>query len=143
MNWQDIIGGFVTGGVGGFFSGFLGVTSGGVLVPLLVLLLGKDQHVAQGISLVAQIFPTSLSGVRNYSRSGHRISVRWLIWLSAGFCIGGIVGAPLATKVPDRAWQWTFAGYLAILIAIVVLRGSRSRPEAADGDVPDDVPVHW
>jgi uncharacterized membrane protein YfcA len=33
-------------------------------VPLLVLILGKDQHVAQGISLLAQVVPTSLSGVR-------------------------------------------------------------------------------
>src|SRR5262249_31250484 len=121
MNWSDLLGGFVTGTVGGLFSGFLGVTSGGILVPLLILILGKEQHVAQGISLVAQVVPTSLSGVRNYSKSGHRISMRWLIWLSAGFCIGGIVGALLATNVPDRALQWTFAGYLALLIAIVVL----------------------
>jgi uncharacterized protein len=103
MNLPAIFGGLLTGGVGGLFSGFLGVTSGGVLVPLLVLLLGKDQHVAQGISLVAQIFPASLSGVRNYSKSGHRISMRWLAWLSAGFCIGGGIGAILATHVPDHA----------------------------------------
>ena len=51
-----------TGLAGGLFSGFLGVTAGGVLVPLLILILGKDQHVAQGISLVAQVLPTSLSG---------------------------------------------------------------------------------
>jgi uncharacterized protein len=143
MNWHDLIGGFVTGTLGGLFSGFLGVTSGGILVPLLILILGKEQHVAQGISLVAQVVPTSLSGVRNYSKSGHRISMRWLIWLSAGFCIGGIVGALLATNVPDRALQWTFAGYLAILIAIVVLRGSRAKPEVADGDAGQDVRVHW
>ena len=59
MNWADAIGGLVTGGVGGLASGFLGVTAGGILVPLLILILGKDQHVAQGISLVAQIVPTS------------------------------------------------------------------------------------
>jgi hypothetical protein len=142
MNWHDILGGFVTGTLGGLFSGFLGVTSGGVLVPLLILILGKEQHVAQGISLVAQVVPTSLSGVRNYSKSGHRISMRWLIWLSAGFCVGGIVGALLATNVPDRALQWTFAFYLTILIAIVVLRGARKR-ETVDGAAPEDVPVHW
>jgi uncharacterized membrane protein YfcA len=143
MNWHDILGGLVTGTLGGLFSGFLGVTSGGILVPLLILILGKEQHVAQGISLVAQVVPTSLSGVRNYSRSGHRISMRWLIWLSAGFCVGGIVGALLATNVPDRALQWTFAGYLTILIAIVVLRGSRAKPETAGDAVPEEVPVHW
>jgi hypothetical protein len=100
MNLADIVGGFLTGGVGGLASGFLGVTSGGILVPLLILILGKDQHVAQGISLVAQVVPTSLSGVRNYSQSGHRVSLRWLIWLAIGFCTGGGIGALLATHVP-------------------------------------------
>src|SRR6266550_1833948 len=52
MNPADIIGGLVAGGVGDIASGFLGITSGGILVPLLIL-LGNEQHVAQGISLVA------------------------------------------------------------------------------------------
>ena len=55
MNLAEIIGGLVTGVAGGLFSAFLGVTAGGVLVPLLILILGKEQHVAQGISPVAQI----------------------------------------------------------------------------------------
>ena len=142
MNLPDILGGLATGLAGGVFSGFLGVTSGGVLVPLLVLLLGKDQHVAQGISLVAQIFPTSLSGVRNYSKSGHRISMRWLIWLAAGFCIGGGVGAILATHVADHALQWCFVAYLLVLVSLILLRPPRPKVEASD-DVPADVPLHW
>jgi uncharacterized membrane protein YfcA len=141
MNFTEIIGGLVTGLAGGVFSGFLGVTAGGVLVPLLILILGKDQHVAQGISLVAQVVPTSLSGVRNYSKSGHRITMRWLIWLAAGFGIGGCVGALLAVHVPDRALQWCFVGYLAILIAIMLLRSPRAKVDGED--VPDDVPLHW
>ena len=142
MSLPDILGGLVTGLAGGVFSGFLGVTSGGVLVPLLVLLLGKDQHVAQGISLVAQIFPTSLSGVRNYSKSGHRISVRWLIWLAAGFCVGGGVGAILATHVADHALQWCFVAYLLVLVSLILLRPPRPKVEASD-DVPEDVALHW
>src|SRR5437763_10518797 len=141
MNWADIIGGLVTGGVGGLVSGFLGVTAGGILVPLLILILVKDQHVAQGISLVAQVVPTSLSGVRNYSRSGHRITMRWLVWLAVGFGIGGCVGALLAVHVPDRALQWCFVGYLAILLAIMLLR-SHPKSNSAE-DVPQDVPLRW
>jgi uncharacterized protein len=141
MNVADVIGGLITGLAGGVFSGFLGVTAGGVLVPLLILILGKEQHVAQGISLVAQIVPTSLSGVRNYSRSGHRISMRWLIWLAAGFGIGGCVGALLAVHVPDRALQWCFVGYLVILLAIMLLRSQRSKNNGAE-DLSEDVPLH-
>jgi uncharacterized protein len=142
MNLPEILGGLLTGGIGGFVSGFLGVTSGGILVPLLVLILGKDQHVAQGISLVAQVVPTSLSGVRNYSRSGHRISWRWLTWLAIGFCVGGGVGALLATRVSDRALQWCFVAYLLILLAIILSRPPR--PKVDDGaDIVDEKPLHW
>jgi uncharacterized membrane protein YfcA len=142
MNATDILGGLLAGGVGGIASGFLGITSGGILVPLLVLILGKDQHVAQGISLLAQVVPTSLSGVRNYSQSGHRVPLRWLIWLAVGFAIGGCVGALLATHVSDRALQWTFVGYLVILEAIVILRPPRSKMEGT-ADESQDLPLHW
>jgi uncharacterized protein len=139
---DDILGGLLAGGIGGLASGFLGITSGGILVPLLVLILARDQHVAQGISLIAQVVPTSLSGVRNYSHSGHRISVRWLIWMASGFGVGGCIGALLATHVSDRALQWSFVAYLAILLAIVVLRPPRPKVEGS-ADIPADVPVHW
>ena len=142
MNPSDLLGGLLAGSVGGIASGFLGITSGGILVPLLVLLLGKDQHVAQGISLLAQVLPTSLSGVRDYSRSGHRVSWRWLIFLAVGFAVGGCIGALLATHVSERALQWTFVGYLLILLAMVILRPSRPRVEGAAED-STDLPLPW
>jgi uncharacterized membrane protein YfcA len=142
MNPADLLGGFLAGGAGGIASGFLGITSGGILVPLLILLLGKDQHVAQGISLLAQVVPTSLSGVRNYSRGGHRVPWRWLIWLAIGFAIGGCIGALLATHVPDRALQWTFVGYLVILETIVILRPPHPKPQGTADD-SKDAPLHW
>jgi hypothetical protein len=142
MNLSEILGGLVTGGVGGIVSGFLGVSSGGILVPLLILILGKDQHVAQGISLIAQVVPTSLSGARSYSQSGHRVFLRWLIWLAVGFCLGGLIGAFLATHMSDRALQWSYVVYLTILLAIILLRPPRARVNAAT-DLPENVPVHW
>jgi uncharacterized membrane protein YfcA len=142
MNPADIIGGLLTGGVGGLASGFLGITSGGILVPLLVLLLGKDQHVAQGVSLVVQVVPTSLSGVRNYSRQGHRITLRWLIWLAVGFAVGGCIGALLASHVSDHALKWGFVIYLVILLVIVLSRSARRKTED-DAGVPEEVPLHW
>ncbi len=46
--------------VGGVASGLLGVSPGGGLVVSANLLLGSEQHVAQGISLFAQIPPGTL-----------------------------------------------------------------------------------
>lgn len=136
MTLADILGGVLAGGIGGVASGLLGITSGGILVPLLVLILGKDQHVAQGISLVAQIVPTSFSGVRNYQLGGHRVPRRWLAWMAGGFAVGGCVGALLATLAADRVLRWTFVGYLLILLAIVIVRPGR--PKDGHEAVADD-----
>jgi uncharacterized membrane protein YfcA len=128
----ELLGGIVVGCVGGFASGLLGITSGGILVPLLVLLIGQEQHVAQGVSLVAQVVPTSLSGLRGYRRAGHTAPLRWISWLAGGFAAGGCVGALLATQISETALQWTFVGYLAILLALVVLRPPGRAAAAAD-----------
>jgi uncharacterized membrane protein YfcA len=80
--------------------------------------------------------------VRHYSRSGHRISLRWLSWLAAGFCLGGAIGALLASHVADRALQWSFVGYLAVLLAIVIQRPPRPKSTSSEA-VPEDIPVHW
>jgi uncharacterized membrane protein YfcA len=71
--------------------------------------------------------------VRNYRQSGYHVPMRWLIWLAIGFAVGGCVGALLAIHVSD-ALQWTFVGYLIILLAIVILRPPRPKVEGSAGD---------
>jgi uncharacterized protein len=50
MNPTEIVGGLLAGGAGGIASGFLGITSGDILVPLLVLILSKDLSVSSSAS---------------------------------------------------------------------------------------------
>src|SRR5215472_13917576 len=93
MDFHDLLGGAGAGLAGGLTSGLLGVSPGGGLVVFAVLLLGAEQHVAQGISLVAQIPPTGITGIRRYRESGGHTPLRWLLLLTAGFLVGGIGGA--------------------------------------------------
>jgi uncharacterized membrane protein YfcA len=106
------------------------VSSGGFLVALVVLMLGLPQHVAQGISLVAQVPPTSLSGVMQYRRSGHLVSVRWVVLLSAGFIVGAVSGALAASHIADIVLRWAFVGYLALLGLLSLTRLKKSRDKA-------------
>jgi uncharacterized protein len=112
----------------GIASGLLGVSPGGGLVVFSVLFLGVGQHVAQGVSLIAQIPPTSLAGVRRYREKGSRAPRRWLILLGAGFLFGGVAGALAATSVSDAFLRWTYVVYLATLDALMILRATRRRP---------------
>ena len=131
MTFSEVLGGLTTGVVGGFFSGMLGVSSGGLLVPLGVLLLQLDQHAAQGLSLAAQVLPTSLSGFYHYKNKGHGSASTAIGIAATGFVAGGVFGAFLASNISSRALQWTFVAYLLVLAAILL-----ARPKAAlSGDV--------
>jgi uncharacterized membrane protein YfcA len=116
--------------IGGISAGMFGVSPGGALVVFSNIFLGADQHVAQGISLAAQIPPTSLSGIKRYREEGHHAPVRWLVWLAAGFPLGSTIGALLAARVSSVVLQWSYVGYLVLLVALLMSRNARERPSA-------------
>ena len=132
MDAHGFFAGVAVGLVGGFTSGLLGVSPGGGLVVFSLLLLGLEQHAAQGVSLVAQVFPTSLAGVRRYWRAGHRAPLIWLALIGGGFLIGGAAGAKTAVFASRAVLQWTFVLYLTALGALVVLRPPGRAPESGD-----------
>jgi uncharacterized protein len=119
LDAHGLFDGVAVGLVGGFTSGLLGVSPGGGLVVFSILLLGVEQHAAQGVSLVAQVFPSSLSGIRRYWQKGHRAPVMWVVLLGGGFLIGGAAGAKAAAAVSRVFLQWTFVLYLTALGALL------------------------
>ncbi len=141
MGFHDLLGGMGAGLAGGFTSGLLGVSPGGGLVVFAVLLLGAEQHVAQGISLVAQIPPTSLSGIKRYWQKGSRSPMRWLVLLTIGFLAGGVAGALAATSVSSSILQWTYVGYLVALDAMLIQRGRQTKAACEQAGMTRD--LHW
>jgi uncharacterized membrane protein YfcA len=126
MSWiHELLAGGGVGLVAGLASGFSGTSPGGGLVIFSVLLLGAEQHVAQGTSLITQIPPTGLAGVRRYWRSGNSSPLPWIVWIGVGFLIGGMGGGYAAAAVSDAVLQWTYVAYLVALIALLILRRDR------------------
>jgi uncharacterized membrane protein YfcA len=126
---------------GGISAGLLGVSPGGALVVFSVLMLGAEQHVAQGTSLIAQVPPTGLSGIRRYWDKGNRSPARWIAWLCAGFLLGSVAGGYAAASVSETVLQWVYVVYLAALIALLVLR--RGRKEADGTEAAADPTLPW
>jgi uncharacterized membrane protein YfcA len=95
----------------GVLSGLFGVGGGVILVPLLVLLFGFEQHLAQGTSLVALVPPTGLLAFMNYARAGE---VYWKVGLliMPGIFLGGLAGGRIAQRFPPRKMQQIFAALL-------------------------------
>lgn len=137
---HDLVAGLGTGLVGGLSSGFMGTSPGGALVIFTVLLLGADQHVAQGTSLITQVPPTGLAGVRRYWQSGSRSPLRWIVWITVGFLAGGAAGGYAAVAVSDAVLQWSYVVYLVALIVALVLR--RERQEASP-ETNNPAPISW
>jgi uncharacterized membrane protein YfcA len=136
-----LLAGIGVGLAGGFTSGLLGVSPGGGLVVFSVLLLGAEQHAAQGISLVAQIPPTSLAAIRRYWDKGSRSPLRWLVILAIGFVAGGIAGAYAASLVSGKVLQWTYVAYLVLLDVMLILR--RQRREVDEAETAASPDLHW
>jgi uncharacterized protein len=125
MTAGELLGGVGVGLAGGFTSGLMGVSPGGALVVFATLLLGAEQHVAQGVSLAAQIPPVSLAALRLYRERGSESPLRWLVPLATAFVVGGLVGASGAGAIDGRALRWTYVAYLVGLVALMIARGGR------------------
>lgn len=111
-----------TGVLTGFFSSLLGIGGGTVMVPATVLLLGVDQHTAQGVSLAAMM-PTSLAGTIMHHRLGN-VEFRVAKWVALGAVLGGTGGACLAGCLSGRILQILFGGFLALISGLLALKKS-------------------
>lgn len=131
---HDLLAGAGVGLVSGLTSGFMGTSPGGGLVIFGVLLLGAEQHVAQGTSLITQLPPTGLAGARRYWQSGNRSPLPWIVWIGIGFLVGGAGGGYAAAAVSDQVLQWTYVAYLVGLIALLILRRDRKDGSHEAGD---------
>lgn len=135
MPWiHEILAGAGVGLVSGLTSGFTGTSPGGGLVIFSVLLLGAEQHMAQGTSLITQVPPTGLAGVRRYWQSGNHSPLPWIVWIGIGFLIGGAGGGYAAAAASEAVLQWTYVAYLVALIALLILRRGRKDSSGGPGD---------
>jgi len=104
----------LVGVVGGMNSGGVGIGGGVLFVPALILLLGIDQHKAQGTSLGALLAPVGIFAFWEYYRKGNA-DLRVGLLLAAGFLVGGYFGAVAAQYIPE---VWLRRIFAVVLVGI-------------------------
>lgn len=129
----DALAGLAIGIASGFTSGLMGVSPGGGLVVFSALILGAGQHVAQGLSLAAQIPPVSLPALKRYRDGGSQSPWRWLAPIGVGSIVGGVIGAVAAGGVSGTALRWVYVGYLLTLAALLRARSKNGDKFEATG----------
>lgn len=114
---EDVIVALLIGLAGGTFGGLLGIGGGTLYVPALVLLMGQDQRVAQGVSLMV-IVPTAVSATATNLRAG-LIDSQVALWVTPAAVLLALGGGFAAGEIPD---EW-----LSRIFGVVVLYvGTRS-----------------
>jgi hypothetical protein len=123
-----LLGGALAGLLAGLTAGAFGVGGGVVLVPLLGLLLGLDQHQAQGVTLAVLLLPIGLPAVLAYHRLAP-IRLGLVTLLVLGFLAGVGLGAAAATWLPERAMRLVFV----VFLVVNAVRAWREAPPATAG----------
>lgn len=100
----------VAGAFTGLLSALFGVGGGLLMVPFMVVVLGGDQHVAEGTSLLV-IVPTALAGTIVHVRSRY-ICFRLAGGLSVGGVAGVVLGATLALSMSPERLRVVFVVFL-------------------------------
>ncbi len=128
----------ILGAFAGIVSGALGLGSGIIFVPALVLLLGFAQKSAQGTALAVMVPMVLVGALRYWTAPDIGVDLRYVALLAAGAVGGALVGTELAQHLPGSTLKKIFALFI-IIIAIRMLvssPGGRARPvtqQAASG----------
>jgi uncharacterized membrane protein YfcA len=113
----------------GLLAGLLGIGGGVVMVPAMVLIVGLDQHVAQGTSLLV-IIPAAAFGSFTHHRHG-RLALRDAAALAVGGVLGALLGSVTALSLDDQLLRRLFA-VLILAVAARLLMTRRASPKPTD-----------
>jgi uncharacterized membrane protein YfcA len=115
--------GILIGLAGGLASGLLGIGGAILMNPLLVSRLRLPQHQAQVTSLALMLAPIGLPGVIVYIQA--RGGLPWVILsgLALGFMAGAYGGAKMATRIKGARLRLVFAGLMAFMAILLLIRG--------------------
>jgi len=102
--------------VAGALSGLIGIGGGIVIVPALVFLFGLSQHTAQGTTLALLVPPIGFLAAWTYYKQGY-VNLPIAAFVCAGFFLGGLLGARLATGLSSAVLERVF-GIALLLISL-------------------------
>jgi uncharacterized membrane protein YfcA len=121
----------VLGLFAGLISGTLGLGSGVVFIPALVLICGFEQKSAQGTALAVMV-PMTLVGALRYWRNPEiDMSLTIILLIVIGALIGALAGTELASRLPSHILRKMFAIFLVIVaVRMFITTPGLKQPES-------------
>lgn len=126
--------GFVLLGIlAGILSGMLGVGSGALLIPMLVIIFAMPQKSAQGTALAVMI-PMALVGAIRYQMNPEiDIDKLKILYISIGAVVGVIIGTQLVSMISGATLRKIFAVFLIIVAFKMLLTNPRKKQTKDEG----------
>ena len=116
----DLAKGACIGAVAGVASGYVGLGGGFLMVPLMLSFLHVPMKLASGTSLIG-VMILALPATITQCMLGN-VDFLVGIGMACGSIPGAVVGARMASRVPERALRFMFAGLLGIAAILLVLK---------------------
>jgi uncharacterized membrane protein YfcA len=114
----------ITGTMTGFLSGLMGIGGGTIMIPVMVILAGFTQHVAQGTSLLVMVPAGGIGAFTHWKMGNVEKGILW--GLIPGIICGTYLGGNVANIIPNNTLRLIFA---AMLIFVGLRYFRTSSPE--------------
>ena len=118
----------------GILSAMLGVGSGIVLVPAMVLMLGVTQKSAQGTALAVMVPMALVGAIRYMANPEIEINFMHVGLLTVGAIVGALIGAFLAAHLSNAVLRRVFAILLLVVAVRMLLPNRRAGQEQTQQD---------
>jgi hypothetical protein len=111
----------------GILAGMLGVGGGVILIPGMVLLMGVEQHTAQGVSLAVITLIALVGTITHYRQENVRLGVA--LWIIPAAVLFSFLGGMVADMIGTSLLRQIFGGVIIIVGLFMATRGWRGRQE--------------
>jgi uncharacterized membrane protein YfcA len=123
------------GVLAGLISGALGLGSGVVVIPALVLLFGFEQKSAQGTALTVMVPMALVGALRYWKNPAIEMDTVIILLITLGALVGALGGTELAARLPSGILRKVFA----IFLTIVAVRMFTISPKPQRQDSGEDL----
>ena len=120
FSYTDLVKAAGIGALAGVASGYVGLGGGFIMVPLMLVLLDMPMKLASGTSLIAVMILATPAAITQCMLG----NVDYLagIAMACGSIPGAVIGARLATRVPERTLRFVFAAFLGVAAILLVVK---------------------
>lgn len=125
--WWGLI---LLGVCGGILGGSLGLGSGTLFIPVLILIFALPQQSAQGTALCVMVPMALIGALRYWHDPDIEVDLKVVGLLIAGALVGVLIGCEIAGRVNGALLRKIFAVYIIVVGAKILLWNPRPADSA-------------